>query len=106
MLRPPQLGHTPLFLQLKAGTRPRTFRLLAKVSVEETRDLSEYFFRLRSVWRERILRVRHPFEYLQRGFHSCLTQLAVSTHSVAQKKVTRAASQDRGRETVEVAVDW
>jgi hypothetical protein len=48
---------------------------------------------------------RHALEHLQLGLHAGAAELAVVQHGQAQEQVARAAGENGGRETAEVAVD-
>src|SRR5215813_10202732 len=78
---------------------------MSQVHIEEMGDFVEVFLRFGHMDIGAILTVRLTFPDLQHGLHTSSAQLAMHAYSKRKIQITRAASEDRWRESVNIAVD-
>src|SRR3954452_780293 len=79
--------------------------LFLEMPVEEFCNVGECLPRFRRIDVELILRMRLPLIDVEVGSDAGAAQFAMGPNRVAEKQVTGARGQDRGREALEVAVD-
>src|SRR6266700_3513494 len=79
--------------------------LFLEMPVEEFGNVGEGLPGLGRIDVELVLGMRLPLIDVEVGDHACAAQFAMRPNRVAEKQVTGAGGQDRGREALEVAVD-